>query len=87
VYRVRFDLLLELLKKESLTWLSSPRSLNANVPAQSLITPSIAVDALLFVNTLTPALLSSDKGALTYWPADLFTFSRVFRRDVAVSTS
>lgn len=47
--------------KEALTWLSTQRSLNANVSTQSLITPSTAVDAFLFVNTLTPAILSSDK--------------------------
>jgi erythromycin esterase len=46
--------------KEALTWLSTRRSLNANVSAQSLITPSTAVDAFFFVNTLTPAILSSD---------------------------
>ena len=47
--------------KDVLTWLSTRRSLNANVSAQSLITPSTAVDAFFFVNTLTPAILSSDK--------------------------
>jgi erythromycin esterase len=47
--------------KEVLTWLSMRRSLNANVSAQSLITPSTAVDAFFFVNTLTPAIQSSAK--------------------------
>jgi Erythromycin esterase len=47
--------------KEALTWLSTQRSLNANVSTQSLITPSTAVDAFLFINTLTPAIPSSDK--------------------------
>jgi hypothetical protein len=47
--------------EDVLTWLSSPLSLNANVSAQALITPSTAVDAFLFVNTLTPAMLSADK--------------------------
>jgi erythromycin esterase len=47
--------------REALTWLSTRRSVNANVSSQSLITLSTAVDAFLFVNTLTPAILSSDK--------------------------
>jgi hypothetical protein len=47
---------------EVLTWLSTRRSLNANVSAQGLITPSTAVDAFSFVNTLTPAILSSGIG-------------------------
>jgi erythromycin esterase len=46
---------------EALTWLSTRRSVNANVSSQSLITLSSAVDAFLFVDTLTPAILSSDK--------------------------
>lgn len=47
--------------KEALTWLSTRRSMNANVSSQTLITLSTAVDAFLFVNTLTPAIVSSDK--------------------------
>jgi hypothetical protein len=47
--------------KEALTWLSTRRSVNANVSSQTLITLSTAVDAFLFVNTLTPATVSSDK--------------------------
>lgn len=47
--------------KEALTWLSTRRSVNANVSSQGLITLSTAVDAFLFVNTLTPAIVSSDK--------------------------
>jgi erythromycin esterase len=47
--------------KESPTWLSVQRSVDANVSAQMLITLSTAVDAFVFVNTLTPAILSSDK--------------------------
>ena len=47
--------------KEALTWLSTRRSYNANVSSQTLITLSTAVDAFLFVNTLTPAIVSSDK--------------------------
>jgi len=47
--------------KEALTWLSTRRSVNANVSAQGLITLSTAVDAFLFVDTLTPAILSSDQ--------------------------
>jgi erythromycin esterase len=47
--------------KEALTWLATRRSLEANVSAQSLITPATAVDAFFFVNTLTPAIVSSDK--------------------------
>jgi erythromycin esterase len=43
--------------KEALTWLSTRRSVNANVSAQTLITLSTAVDAFLFVSTLTPAIL------------------------------
>lgn len=45
---------------EALTWLSRPRSMIANVDAQTLITPSTAVDAFFFVDTLTPAIPSSD---------------------------
>ena len=41
--------------KDALTWLSTRRSVNANVSSQTLITLSTAVDAFLFVNTLTPA--------------------------------
>jgi erythromycin esterase len=47
--------------KEALTWLSTRRSYDANVSSQTLITLSTAVDAFLFVNTLTPAIESSDK--------------------------
>jgi len=47
--------------KEALTWLSTRRSYDANVSAQILITLSTGVDAFLFVNTLTPAIESSDK--------------------------
>jgi erythromycin esterase len=46
---------------EALTWLATRRSYNANVSSQTLITLSTAVDAFLFVNTLTPAIVSSDK--------------------------
>jgi erythromycin esterase len=45
--------------KETL-WLSTQRSINANVSAQGLITLSTAVDAFLFVYTLTPAIQSSE---------------------------
>jgi len=45
--------------KEALTWLSTRRSCDANVSAQFVITLSTAVDAFLFVNTLTPAIESS----------------------------
>jgi erythromycin esterase len=48
-------------QKEALTWLSTRRSVNANVSAQGLITPATSVDAFLFVNTVTPAIQSSDK--------------------------
>ncbi len=47
--------------KESPHWLSMQRSVDANVSAQMLITLSTAVDAFVFVNTLTPAILTSDK--------------------------
>jgi hypothetical protein len=47
--------------KEALTWLSTRRSFDANVSSQGLITLSTAVDAFVFVNTLTPAVMSSDK--------------------------
>lgn len=47
--------------KEALKWLSTRRSLNANVSSQGLITPSTAVDAFFFVHTLTPAIVSSDQ--------------------------
>jgi len=55
------DLRMARQNKEALTWISTRRSLNANISAQSLITPSTAVDAFSFVNTLTPAIESSDK--------------------------
>jgi len=47
--------------QEALTWLSTRRSINANVSSQGLITLSTAVDAFVFVNTLTPAIVSFDK--------------------------
>jgi erythromycin esterase len=47
--------------KEALTWLSTRRSVNANVSSQALITLSSAVDAFVFVNTLMPAIVLSDK--------------------------
>jgi erythromycin esterase len=47
--------------KEALAWLSTRRSMNANVSSQTLITLSTAVDGFSFVNTLTPAILSSAK--------------------------
>jgi erythromycin esterase len=47
--------------REALTWLSTRRSVNANVSSQGLITLSSAVDAFLFANTLTPAIQSSEK--------------------------
>jgi len=43
------------------TWLSVPRSMNANVSAQTLITLSSAVDAFVFKDTLTPATQTSDQ--------------------------
>jgi erythromycin esterase len=46
---------------ETLTWLSAQRSVNANVDAHTLITPSTAADAFFFISTLTPAIRSSDK--------------------------
>ena len=48
-------------QNETLTWLSTRRSMDANVSSQTLITLSSAVDAFVFVNTLTPAIVSSDK--------------------------
>jgi erythromycin esterase len=45
--------------KEALTWLTTMRSFGANVSAQGLITLETAVDGLVFVNTLTPAIQSS----------------------------
>jgi erythromycin esterase-like protein len=45
--------------KEAITWLSTTRSIDANVSAQGLTTLSTAVDAFVFVNTLTPAVLPS----------------------------
>ena len=50
-----------LQNKEALTWLTTRRSMDANVSAQGLVTPATAVDAFFFVNTLTPAIESSDK--------------------------
>jgi erythromycin esterase len=47
--------------KSALAWLSTRRSFNANVSSQGLISLSTAVDGFVFVNTLTPAMLSSDK--------------------------
>ena len=46
--------------KEAIPWLAMRRSINANVDTQGLITLSTAVDAFLFVNTLTPALVSAN---------------------------
>jgi len=42
--------------QDALPWLSTRRSIDANVSAQMLITLSTAVDAFVFVNTLTPAV-------------------------------
>lgn len=41
---------------EALTWLSTPRSIMANVSSQGLIPLSTAVDAFVFADTLTPAI-------------------------------
>jgi len=42
--------------RDAPAWLSTPRSIMANVDAQGVITLSTAVDAFVFVNTLTPAM-------------------------------
>ena len=42
--------------QDALTWLSTRRSIDANVSSQALITLTTAVDAFVFVNTLTPAV-------------------------------
>jgi len=42
--------------QDALTWLSTRRSIDANVSSQGLITLSTAVDAFVFVNTLTPSV-------------------------------
>ena len=47
--------------KGALTWLTQRQAMDANVDAQDLITPATALDAFLFVHTLTPAIVSSDK--------------------------
>jgi erythromycin esterase len=47
--------------KDALTWLTTRRSVNANTSSQGLITLSSAVDAFVFVNTLTPAIRSFDE--------------------------
>jgi erythromycin esterase len=44
-----------------LAWLSKQRPLHANIESHELITPSTAVDAFIFVDRLTPAILSSDR--------------------------
>lgn len=46
---------------KAFAWLSTPRGIDANVSAHSLITPSTALDAFLFIYTLTPAILSSGR--------------------------
>lgn len=40
--------------EEALPWLSTQRSVDANVSSQALITLSTAVDAFVFIKTLTP---------------------------------
>ena len=55
------DVRLARQNKETLTWLSTRRSMDANVSSQTLITLTSAVDAFVFVNTLTPAIVLSDK--------------------------
>jgi erythromycin esterase len=42
--------------QDALPWLSTRRSIDANVSAQFLITLTTAVDAFVFVNVLTPAV-------------------------------
>lgn len=42
-------------------WLTQRQAMDANVDAQTVITPSSAVDAFLFVHTLTPAIVSPGK--------------------------
>jgi erythromycin esterase len=47
--------------QEALSWLSTTRSVDANVSAQGLITLSTALDAFVFANALTPAIPPSNK--------------------------
>jgi erythromycin esterase len=58
---VFFDVRMARQNPGALTWLATRRSTNANVSSQTLITLSTAVDAFVFVNTLTPAIVSPDK--------------------------
>ena len=54
------DVRVALQNNEALPWLSTPRSLMANVSSQALIPLSSAVDGFVYVNTLTPAVQSSE---------------------------
>lgn len=45
--------------KDALAWLSTRRSYDANVTSQELLSLQTAMDAFVFVNTLTPARASS----------------------------
>jgi len=45
--------------KGALTWLSTPRSVMANVSSQALIPLSTAVDGFVFANTVTLDVSSS----------------------------
>jgi erythromycin esterase len=45
--------------QEALAWLTTRRDFNSHLQTQSLITPSTAVDAFVFVNTFSPAIQSS----------------------------
>jgi len=46
--------------REALRWVSTQRSLNANVYIDFRLTPSTAVDAFAFVKSLTPAIRAPD---------------------------
>jgi erythromycin esterase len=48
-------------QKDALPWLSSRRSIDANVSAQILIGLETAVDAFVFIDTLTPSQVSAPR--------------------------
>jgi len=50
------DLRMARRDKDALAWFSTRRPTGAHLGSQGLITPSTALDAFLFVNTLTPAI-------------------------------
>lgn len=59
--KMLLDLRMARQDKAALAWLSTQRPLRANIDSHFLITPSTAMDVLVFLGGLTPAMPSSDK--------------------------